>query len=72
MTGTELDVRFRSHGGLKLDIAPCPKSANNGSRGRGLLDHLVGAGKQRRQDIGYVLQVRSEFNALRSGAVPPR
>jgi len=25
------DVRFAAHNGLKLDIAPCPKSANSGS-----------------------------------------
>jgi hypothetical protein len=26
-----VDVRFDAHNGLKLDIAPCPKSANSRS-----------------------------------------
>jgi cation diffusion facilitator CzcD-associated flavoprotein CzcO len=35
-------VRFGAHSGLKMDIAPSPKCANNGN-GRASFYHLIGA-----------------------------
>src|SRR6478736_3907606 len=39
------DFRFTPESGLKSDIAPCPKSATNGS-GEPSFDHFVGACQQ--------------------------
>jgi hypothetical protein len=33
LTAPKTDFRFTPESGLKSDIAPCPKSANTGSRG---------------------------------------
>jgi hypothetical protein len=37
--------RFAPESGLNSDIAPCPKGAICGSRGRGLLDQIAGAAR---------------------------
>src|SRR5467141_3928988 len=49
LTAPKTDFRFTPESGLKSDIAPCPKSANSGSR-RLLFDHLHLTGEQRGWD----------------------
>jgi hypothetical protein len=46
---SEPDVRFEAHYGLNSDIAPCPKSANTGSRAASF-DYFVGRGHQRNRN----------------------
>jgi hypothetical protein len=44
LTALKPDFRFTPESGLNSDIAPCPKSANNGHRS--LLDHLISSAEQ--------------------------
>jgi hypothetical protein len=59
------DVRFGSHNGLKLDIAPCPESANSGPSTRRKGCELTCRRKQPRAPLPYSSSCRNtDRNAL--------